>query len=112
MNEWANLKTIRYDDLVVVNGSWDDIGEPLLAKLINERGFIPLLCCGFSRGRLIAVFHPARVKVGQTVECPRCRTIHTARELRGPDPHLEGATRAFLRPDGTYVPYTIDDPPN
>ncbi len=98
-------RTVNYDDVTEVQGDYAGLAnQGFLHKMVHEKGFFPLLCCGTCvEDQIIAIYHPARVRVGNTITCPRCQAVHTVRELRHPDPVLEGARFVYLRQDGTYV---------
>ena len=94
---------IAFDKVIVVEGGWEALVDTGLLGKLMDRGCVPLLCCGEGRIQLIAAYHPGRVAIGDTIRCPRCQIVHTFRELSEPSKYLEGATRAFVRPDGTIA---------
>ncbi len=104
-------ENIKYKDVAVVKGDWAGIGQTGLLAKLYEHGCLPLFCCGAGREQLIGAFHPEKANPGETITCPRCGIVHTCRDLPAPDPYLDGATRAFLRPDGTYAQAVLE-PPN
>lgn len=99
----VSLQHIKIDDVQVIEAGMFQLVEGELLDRLLERGFTPLLCCGSGVEQLIGIYHHERVKLGATVTCPRCRIVHTFRELAEPIQYLGGIAKAFVRPDGTYA---------
>lgn len=98
---------IKYVNAIVVEGEWTALGATGLLYQLVDHGFVPVLCCGVGREQLIAAYHPERTTIGTIIQCPRCSVVHTFQELPEPSAVLGGATRGFVRPDGTMAEPTI-----